>query len=155
MIQYCSFKSIDIVLSTWEIARQQESCEEELGINFLIALFAAYPQTKRIFGFAPNQDVANNPLLRIGVLVHARRVIDLFNDLISMIGPDLEDLEGTLVELACVLAKSNIDPKNVKDASMTIKETLSGCFGNRWDQQYDEAWDELLSKVSDLVVSFM
>jgi Globin len=155
MIQNCSFQCIDIVLSTWEIARQQQSSEEELGMEFLLNLFAIDPETKQRFGFRPGDEISKNPLLRMGLLVHAARVIETFNDVISMIGPDLDDLEQLLIDMANTSVKTGVDTPVFDTAAIAARQTLSKCFGSKWNTKFDEAWIEFLQNLSAAIIQQM
>jgi hemoglobin-like flavoprotein len=155
MLQYCSFSSVETVISSWEIARQQASCGEDIGVAFLSRLFATNPETKHIFGFKAEHDVLNNPRLQIGVLVHAKIATGMLNDLIMNIGFDFHDIEWMLIELADYLTERNIDANCVLQAVEAAKETLKESFGKKWTKQYEDSWSDFLSKIATMIVHLM
>lgn len=151
MLDTLSYNSIGIVLSSWELARQKYSDEEHLGLQFLSQLFESNPETKRYFGFRPEQDVIHNPMLRMGMLIHARILVDGLNDIISLLGPDLDDVYTLLFRYGVVFAKVDVTKDIVPEALCAIRSVLANCLGSQWDQRVDDAWTEVISKLSSTI----
>jgi hemoglobin-like flavoprotein len=151
----CSFSSIDVVGSSWEIARQRKSCGEDIGVKFLRLLFTLYPETTTLFGFQQQQDVLNNPRFRAGIFVHSQCIINWFNDLLMNIGIDFHDVEWMVQDMALYLARNDVKPTIIIGAVVAAKETLRNVFGSKWDERYEDAWSEFLSAIAALTIQSM
>jgi hemoglobin-like flavoprotein len=148
MISPITYKSTDLVLSSWERARQEHSTEENLGVEFLMRFFVAAPESKKLFGFRNDQDVLANPKLRIGVLVHAQLVVRKINEVMTLIGPDIDDLETMIGSMGILFAKNNITSDTIQTAMIVLRQTLAHNLKNHWNDDIDEAWMEVMTKLS-------
>jgi Globin len=163
----CSFKSIDIVLSTWHQVKQRKSGnEKDIGMEFIYRLFKLLPQTKHVFGIIQsNNNEQQQQQVDDKVLIskndkrlqkYAMEIIDSFDCILSSIGPDLDDLDEFIMEYSTILSKSKMSKLCVLESIQAIKETIISCFGeNNWNDQYDNGWDELLTMLSGKMVQYM
>ena len=92
MVDSISYKNVSRVFNTWELANQKYGSREELGNNILFHMFRADPESKTVFGFKATQNVEDNPLLRMGVLVHGTRIFSMIDEVLGLLGPDCEAL---------------------------------------------------------------
>ena len=99
MVDAISYKHVSRVLSTWELANQKYGSREELGLEILFHVFKADPESKTVFGFKPNQNIADNPLLRMGVFVHGTRIVGMIDQVLGLLGPDSDSLIEFLATL--------------------------------------------------------
>jgi Globin len=142
-------------LSTWEQAKQRNSNQKDIGMDFICRLFLLLPQTKRVFGIQPHQDFSKDPRLMEKIKDCAMKIVESFDCILSSLGPDMDDLDEFLIEYAVILSKSNMTKLCVLESTTAVKETISTCFGNKWNDQYDSGWDELLTTLSDKMVELM
>ena len=96
MVAQMSYSETTRVIDSWELARRKFGSDEDVGTAIMLNLFRLHPDTKTVFGFRANQNIESNPLLRMGILVHAARILHMFDTVISMLGPDTELLEEVL-----------------------------------------------------------
>jgi Globin len=155
-IDTCSFQSIATVLLTWELVKQNYSTVEKIGIDYIRRLLSQYPQFKTIFGFRADQDIMSKQLrIHAGILVNALLVIDTVDSILNCIGPDTDDLLNLLKEGIPLLLKAKISPYDIIESSKVAKDSLRICFGSRWNETMDIAWDEFLTKLMMTVVELM
>jgi len=84
-----TYRSFSMVIESWELARQRFGCSEEVSMAILLKLFKMDPSTKPVFSFKEDQDVECNPIVRMGVLVHAEIVIKIIDGVLGLLGPDI------------------------------------------------------------------
>ena len=72
MIEDLSFKTLNLVIATWEKAKQCESFEQ-LGMDTIVRLLEHAPASKSVFGLPADftvDKVTRNSMARMAVLIH-------------------------------------------------------------------------------------
>jgi hemoglobin-like flavoprotein len=154
MTAMISYKHISLVIESWELARQRFGNEEQVGTTILIHLFTVEPETKRIFGFRPDQDIAGNPMLKMGVLVHGAQVIQMLDGILDLLGQDTDLLEqalGPVGEQHCRLVGTD-QPEYFELLGQAIRMTLMEILGDRFTPSCYVAWTEAFRVFSSCIV---
>jgi hypothetical protein len=155
LIPSCHYSSYDIVILSWEIALQRLSCIEDIGIKFLTNLLYSVPEMRPMFGFRQHQDLTRNRLAQFGLLVHARVLVEMLSDLILNIDIDFDGSHWMFNALAKHLIKWDISITCIIDVVAVVKETLKDTFGNNWNKQYEDSWNEFLTTIAAMTVQLM
>lgn len=155
-----SYGTISKVINTWEQSRQRFACSEEMGIEILLNLFRLDPTTKAVFGFKEGQDLdlamTSNPLIRMGVLVHAANIVKSIDAVIALLGPDVDTLEVLLAEIGLKHKRMGILPSQVSFMGDACREALAEIIPTTlWSTDMDKAWRELFRELTDAMVKSM
>ena len=72
MIEDLSFKTLNLVIATWEQAKQSESFEQ-LGMDTIVRLLELAPESRSVFGLPADftaDNVTSNSMARMALLIH-------------------------------------------------------------------------------------
>ena len=155
MVDSISYKNVSRVLNTWELANQKYGSREELGNNILFHMFRADPESKTVFGFKATQNVEDNPLLRMGVLVHGTRIFSMIDEVLGLLGPDCEALSEFLETLGERHARHKVKKSYFFLMSDAVRESLSNIIGDEFSTEDDKAWRVVLEAISNDIVKGM
>lgn len=155
-----SYGTISKVMQAWEQGRQRFACSEEVGIEILLKLFRLDPTTKQVFGFKEGQDIdqalRTNPLIRMGVLVHAENLIKNIDSVVALLGPDVDLLEELLTEQGARHKRLGVRPTQIPFMGDACREALSEIFPNDvWTTEMDKAWQDLFREISNIMIKAM
>eukprot|EP00522_Entomoneis_paludosa_P011889 CAMPEP_0172440184 /NCGR_PEP_ID=MMETSP1065-20121228/906_1 /TAXON_ID=265537 /ORGANISM="Amphiprora paludosa, Strain CCMP125" /LENGTH=183 /DNA_ID=CAMNT_0013188969 /DNA_START=43 /DNA_END=594 /DNA_ORIENTATION=+ len=153
MVKELSFNTIGLVVETWELAKQTPAFEEHAGFLILKRLFQLDPRTKLVFGFKKTDNFEMASLrLRMGALIHSKRMIHMFDQAMGMLGPDTELLTEMLRGLGkrhiAYGVKANYLPLMGVAIVTTLKELLQDKPGFVWSSAVEEAWNEAYEALS-------
>jgi hemoglobin-like flavoprotein len=143
-----NFKVVQRVLTSWELASQTYSSREEIGMQVLLSMFRTKPETKQVFGFTPKQNVEENPMLKMGAMIHGTRIYSMLDQALSLVGPDMETLVEFLETLGERHSRLGVKKKYFTYLSDSVREVLSTVLGNKYSPDDDDAWKELLEFLS-------
>jgi hemoglobin-like flavoprotein len=154
MTEEISYQSISNVLSCWEHANQKHSCREDIGNSILQELFEIEPETKVVFGFRPNQtNIDANPMLRMGLIVHGLRIVNMIDQILDVMGPDTEVLNEILQEQARRHQKHGVKKEYFVHMGTAIRGALSKILGSDvYTKEVDGSWKEMFDKLSATIV---
>lgn len=155
MVKHMSYNDISKVLDSWELARQKYGCDEEVGTEIVLNLFRLDPTTKTIFGFRANQDIESNPLLRMGVLVHATRIVHMLDCVISLLGPDTDTLEEILSQLGERHKKHGVQKEHFAVLVTAVCQALGDIIGENWTDETHNAWKDIFGGMAEVIVESM
>jgi hemoglobin-like flavoprotein len=115
-----------------------------MGMEILFHMFRHDAQTKTVFGFQPHQNLETNSMLRMGVVVHGVRIFAMLDQVLSLVGPDME----TTVEFLETLGERHTNLGVKKEyflmLSDAVRASLAEMLGDAFGPQDDTAWKELL-----------
>jgi hemoglobin-like flavoprotein len=150
-VQNLSFTSIATVMDSWELARQKHACAEEIGSEILFCLFRLEPNTKCVFGFTANQAIETNPLLRMGVLVHATRIVAMLDSILSLLDMVQEVLGG--------LGERHKRHGVQKEFFVLLVDALClalhDILGDAWTDATRQAWREVFGDMAAVIAESM
>jgi hemoglobin-like flavoprotein len=155
MVKHMSYSAIAKVLDSWELSRQKYGCDEEVGTEILLNLFRLDPTSKAVFGFRANQNIESNPLLRMGVLVHAARIVQMLDCVISLLGPDTDTLEEILSQLGERHKKHGVKKEFFPLLIKAVCEALGDILGDQWNDDIQAAWEDLFGDMAQVIVDAM
>jgi hemoglobin-like flavoprotein len=155
MVKLMSYGAIASVIDSWERARQKYGCDEEIGTEIVLNLFRLEPQTKLIFGFRPDQNIEANPLLRMGVLVHAARMVAMIESVISLLGPDTDTLDEVLSQVGERHKKQGVKKEHFALFIKAVCQALADINGDGWTKDIQQAWEDILGDMADCITATM
>jgi hemoglobin-like flavoprotein len=138
------YKVVQRVLTSWELASQNYSSREEIGLQVLLCMFRTEPETKTVFGFTPKQNVEGNPMLKMGAMIHGTRIYSMLDQALSLVGPDMETLVEFLETLGERHSRLGVKRKYFTYLSDGVREVLATTLGDKYTSDDDAAWKELL-----------
>jgi hemoglobin-like flavoprotein len=143
------------VITSWEAARQKYGSEEEVGMKIVQNLFELDPTIKLIFGFRLDQKVTH-PLVRMGVLVHAKRMTRMLDSVLSLFGPDTETLCEVLNEVAKRHVKKGVKKDHIPLLIKAVQKALREILGEKeYTQEIDQSWQDIFDDLAQEMVSQM
>ena len=155
MVKDMSYHQISTVLETWELARQQLGCEEQLATETLLNLFDLEPATKTVFGFRPEQNVKANPMFMMGALTHGKLLISMIDSVLSLLGPDTEMLDELLSHLGERHLRLGVKVEYFPILEKAISKALGNILGKKWTKDRSEAWFEVFKELSNEIAKGM
>ncbi len=151
-MKFLCYQSISKVIESWELARQRYGSVEEVGTQILLNLFRSEPAAKTVFGFKPNQDVENHPLLRMGVLVHGARIVEMLDGVLMLLGPDTELLEDIFDQLGQLQQINRVKTEYFCLLGDAVREALSTIMGDNYTDDIDEAWKDVVGALAAEII---
>jgi hemoglobin-like flavoprotein len=155
MDQNISYKVVSRVLNSWELASQKYGSREEIGIEILLNVFRSEPETKTLFGFQAHQNIEDNPMLRMGVMVHGVRIFSMIDQVLSIMGPDMDSLIEFLDTLGERHTRHGVKKAYFVLLSDAVRASLSSILGDAFGPDDDMAWKELLQMLSTNITKNM
>jgi hemoglobin-like flavoprotein len=154
MTEEISYQTISNVLSCWEHANQKYSCREDIGNTILLELFEVEPETKFVFGFQPHQtNIEANPMLRMGLIVHGLRIVNMIDQILDLMGPDTDVLNEILQEQARRHQKHGVKKEHFAHMGTAIRGALSKILdGDVYTAEVDNSWKEMFDVLSTTIV---
>ena len=153
--EYICFKVAQRVISSWEIARQQHSSREEIGLKVLLCLFRNKPETKEVFGFTQKQNVEGNPMLKHGAMIHGTQIYFMLDQVFSLVGPDMEAMVEFLDTLGEKHSRRGVKKKYFVYLCDSVREVLATILGDKYSLEDDAAWKELLDFLARTITKSM
>ena len=151
MVKHMNYNDISKVLDSWERARQKYGSDEEVGTEIILNLFRLDKTTKTVFGFKENQNIESSPLLRMGVLVHATRIIHMLDCVISLLGPDTDTLEEILSQLGERHKKHGVKKEHFGMLVKAVCQALGDIIGAEWTDETHNAWKVIFGDVAEVI----
>jgi hypothetical protein len=148
MIDDLSYRSVSLVLKSWEQAKHSEVNEEKLGIDTLLRLFELEPETRAIFGFPVTGKLKVTGMQRMGLLIHGRRVVSMIHGTFGLLGPDVDLLEDFLFDLGHRHQSYGVKPEYFQYLGQAFQEVLKDILGDLWTDQIDVAWETVFHEIT-------
>lgn len=153
MVKEMSYGAIAKVIDSWELARQKHGCEEEVGTEIVLNLFRLDPTIKQVFGFQAKQNIESNPLLKMGVLVHASRIMQMMDCIISLLGPDIDTLEEVLSQLGERHKKQGIQKEHFAVMGPAVCQSLGDILGDDFTEEARTVWIEMFDDLASVIAA--
>jgi hemoglobin-like flavoprotein len=154
MTEEITFQAVSGVLSCWERANQKYSCREDIGNKILLELFEVEPETRLVFGFKPHQtNIEENPMLRMGLMVHGLRIVHMIDQILSLMGPDSDVLDAILLEQVERHKKHGVKKEHFAHMGTAIRGALSKILEEDvYTAVVDNHWKEIFDILSATIV---
>jgi hemoglobin-like flavoprotein len=155
MLQDLQYSSIAKVLESWELARQKFGCEEEVGTMILLNLFDQAPETKKVFGFGVDEKIEENPIRRMGLLVHASAMLKFLDSILCLLGPDCEIINEVMSGLGKRHQKRGVKKEHFPLLGLAIRDCLAEIMQEEWNDSFEDAWIEIFDELSEVITKEM
>lgn len=148
------YEAISHVVDAWELAKQTPAFEEEAGMLVLTKLFELEPRTKKVFGFSVNDDLETSPRLKMGALLHAKRMIHMFDAVVVMLGPDTELLSELLAGLGKRHIQYGVKANFIPFMGQALLYALKKVLGNKvqWQNGVEDSWNMVYEEMSSEIM---
>jgi hemoglobin-like flavoprotein len=157
MVDHINYQSISNVIACWEHANQKYSSREEIGNAILLQLFEISPETKVIFGFQQKQgNIEKHPMLRMGLMVHGLRIVQMIDEVLNWLGPDVDVLNEILSDLGNRHGRYGVKKEHFVHMGEAIRGALSNILDEKhYTKDVDMAWKEIFDTLSLVIVQSM
>jgi hemoglobin-like flavoprotein len=145
-------------MACWEHANQKFSSREEIGNAILLELFEIEPATKIVFGYQPNsrQDIKSHPVLRMGLMVHGQRIVQMIDQVLDVLGPDTDVLKEILADVGQRHQRKGVQKEHFVHMGSAIRGALSKILEpENYSAEVDMAWKDIFDKLSQTIVQSM
>mmetsp|Transcript_6563 Transcript_6563/g.13078 ORF Transcript_6563/g.13078 Transcript_6563/m.13078 type:complete len:158 (+) Transcript_6563:160-633(+) len=143
------YKTISIVIESWEKLRRLENYEEKAGVVLFKRVFHESPPAKTLFGFPIHADVTSPEILNSKRFkMHATYMIQMLDTALNMLGPDIELLTEILIELGEKHVRYGVKPEMFPVMGDALVHTLNECLGDDFPDEIREAWKETYIEIS-------
>jgi hemoglobin-like flavoprotein len=94
----------------------------------------SHPKQKQaIFGFQSNQgNIEKNPILRMGLMVHGLRIVQMIDEVLNWLGPDVDVLNEILSDLGNRHGRYGVK----KEHFVHMGEAIRGALSNILDEKH-------------------
>ena len=123
-----------------------------LFFSYAYRLFELEPRTKEVFGFARDYDPDPKELKDSGNLIHAVRMIHMFDAALNMLGPDTETLNEILTDLGKRHIKYGVLPHYFPFMGHAVVYALKESIGDTMTPEVTEAWVEVYDELSGQIM---
>jgi hypothetical protein len=106
------------------------------------------------FGFDEKFDVKKqcSGLNRIGVLIHAQRMMAMLDSALGLLGPDHELLTEILYDAGARHVKFGVKASYIPHLGQALAPALSDALGSQWTSEVAQAWEVVMTELgSDLM----
>jgi hemoglobin-like flavoprotein len=118
-------------------------------------LFELQPRTKKVFGFSKEANLSAGELGRIGVLIHAIRMIQQLDTALNMLGPDTDTLREILQQLGKRHMGYGVSPHYFPFLGQALTYALSKTMGDDWNEDLNNAWLDVYEQLSGEIMKTM
>lgn len=134
------------VLDSWQTARRKEDFEEQLGIDTLLLMFELDPKIQVVFGFPPDKKITG--LQRMGLLINGIQIIQVFDDIFSALGPDMDEvLMPILEDLGEEHLMLRLSSEHFQFLSQALMQLLPEKLDN-WTPDLESSWRKVMCVVT-------
>lgn len=115
------------------------------------------PAAKKVFGFPRNFDLKSQKsgLARIGFLIHSKRMIEMLDVALGMIGPEHEILTEILTKLGKRHVHHGVKKEFFPILGEALKDALSERLDGKWTYEVEEAWEIVYGEMSRDIIKGM
>lgn len=150
MVVDMSYHTVDNVISTWELIRRIPDFKKVVGVQLFQKLFILEPEIQLVFGIPKSLDPRSDEILQNQRFVkHAQYFIEMIDNALGMLGPDIELLTEIMVELGKKHGKYGVKPEYFPIMGRALLQTIAE---NLREDQFTEAiradWLEIYSALS-------
>ena len=93
-----------------------------------------------------------NTIFLLGVLIHAKQLIAMFDTVIPLLGPDEEILTEILSQLGRRHKNYGVKAEYFEIMGHAIQSALKETLKEEWTAQVDDAWTEIYNELSSEIV---
>lgn len=125
-----------------------------LFCRYQIRIFEIAPGAKALFKFAEgyddnDEDLYSDPRF----LTHARRVVNMLDVAINMLGPDLGPVTHALHVLGAKHVGYGVLPEHYPIVGEALLSTLETALGNEWTPKVKNGWTAVYGFVSTSMIA--
>lgn len=117
-----------------------------------LRLFELEPRTKTVFGFTEDYNPTADELDKSGNLLHAVRMIHMFDAALSMLGPDIDTLNEVLEDLGKRHIRYQVKPHYFPYMGKAIRYALAEALGDQYTKDVEAAWVEVYDELSGAIM---
>jgi hemoglobin-like flavoprotein len=153
MVEGISYNVKSHVIESLEAMKRTKNYEERVGSKLFQRLFDKCPQAKILFRFPIDMDVDSPELLRSKrFLAHAAYVLEMIDQALNMLGPDIE----LLTEIMLHLGRKHVRYYRVKPEMFPIMGealiyVLQDTLGDEFTEGMKESWEEIYNMIRAMV----
>ena len=146
------YRSIALVVESWEDARLKPDFEEQVSSKILQNLFDLAPRTRQAFGVRRNLEPTLDNLKRTPALQHIARMLKFLNLILTLQGPP-EILYQVLEDCGRRHAKYSCHAQTISIMGKAILLSLKDWLGaESWGDQTQEAWEKIFNVIENRMV---
>jgi len=144
-----SYAEVMDVTSSWSIAKEMEDFEDTAAETILLAIVEMEPVTRLFTDFCDIGAIKNNPIL----WKQAKTFVDIIDRAMMVLGPDLEPLELSLIQLGRRHAVYKNNVHFLPTVGIALFAALEKSLGDKFDQKTQISWQKIFQfMVSKLIV---
>jgi len=128
MVKELNYETALTIIESWEVLRRKKNYAEKMGRGLFVKFFKQQPDASSVFGFDNNDENIHKTPKFIDFANHFVEVID---QAVQMLGPDLELLTDFFVDLGDKHSKEyGIKPKFYPILGRVLMEQLEEMLGH-------------------------
>lgn len=121
-------------------------------------LFEIEPRTRIVFGLPPaaKEDASNirkSALHRMGILIHAKRMVNMLDSVFALLGPDMDSLTEILGQLGKRHTQYGVKASYIPFMGKAIISTLKELLHEKgWNDRVEESWVTVYDELGDEIM---
>ena len=145
-----SYRTVDNVISTWELIRRIPDFKRVVGVQLFQKLFILEPEIQLVFGIPSSVDPRSDTILQNKRFVtHAQYFIEMIDRALGMLGPDIELLTEILFDLGRKHVKYGVKPEYFPSMGRALIETVGDNLSeDQFTEEIRADWLEIYSALS-------
>ena len=91
----------------------------------------------------------------MGLLIHARRMVSMFDGAINLLGPEIEELTEHLAKVGASHLNYGVRPSHLASMGRALLAALAHTLGERWTNEYEASWRLVYDEFSEEILRSM
>ncbi|CAB9496308.1 TNF receptor-associated protein 1 homolog, mitochondrial [Seminavis robusta] len=136
-----SEETVAKVQDSWEIVLQIPDCTQAVGELLFRNIFKLAPGAHKMFPFGKGYEKVEDKMFKTRMFKrHAKNVVSMLDSSVQFLGPDLEELEETLVNLGAQHVGFGILPEHYPIVGQALLDTLAAALSDEFTEDLKESW---------------
>lgn len=114
--------------------------------------FEKEPEAMKVFGFNGEENPSQTGLGRMGMLIHSMRMVQMFDTVMNLLGPDTDSLRDILQQLGKRHISYGVKANFFPHFGEALIESLAEVLADDWNDELERAWVEIYDQISGEIV---
>jgi len=112
------------------------------------SLFELSPSAKVVFGFKEDAVVKATGMQKMALLIHGRKLVQMIDGTLVLLGPDVEMMEDFLGDLGGRHKKLGVKPEHFDALGDSLRKVMKENLGKDWRDDVDAAWKDVFTDMA-------
>mmetsp|Transcript_7010 Transcript_7010/g.19031 ORF Transcript_7010/g.19031 Transcript_7010/m.19031 type:complete len:158 (+) Transcript_7010:364-837(+) len=148
MVSDMNYSTVSNVIASWDSLRRIPDYRRVAGLKLFRGFFSRAPSGVAIYSFNENQRINDKLFRNPRMIQHATHFIQMLDQAISLLGPDIETLTEILIDLGESHVRYGVKPHMYGPMGEALIETLGDMLGDQFTDEIKASWIEVYQAFS-------